>query len=376
MANLAKITRELLRIPRQMAELPANLYSYFFSKYYYDLFLAKKSVQHSGSHPTSDRIAIFVIYPKTGLLTSHLHTLDYFTKNGYATVVVSNKPLSKKDQNKVLKTCWRYIERPNYGYDFGAYREGILNIAQELPKLRSLVLINDSVWFPLPDSKDWLDEVAKLDVNFAGAASHFGLSRVDPLKAHATSWEHTSKHRSFHYCSFALSVSNIILTDPDFLRFWKTYPLSNKKMITVKRGEKGLTKWIISKGYSHGCTLNYPNIETDLKALDEQRLLEIANNLILLENPNAEKVKQDILAKGKANSRQSLIDLILFCAAYQGPSYALADYLINNCKFPFLKKSPLGYGGDARKITSLLVKNLDDLYGTTLLSEAAAIYKI
>ena len=374
MLNFSKILRELRRIPDQIAHLPTNLSSYLFGAYYYDTFLANECLQIDGMLPETNRMAIFVIYPKSGLQASHLQTLNYFTKSGYATLVISNNPMSTIDKERVLQHCWRYIERPNYGYDFGAYREGILNIGIKLTELKNLILINDSTWFPLPDSKNWLEEASKLNVDFVGAASHYGLVRADPRYIKSTPWKHSSNHRSFHYSSFALSISESILSDSSFFQFWKKYPLSNKKRVTVRRGETGLTKWIISKGYSHDSVLDFSKIEAELKSIERVRLLEIASNLILLDNPMVKSVKKEMLSNQESCSHQDLIDLILFATAYQGASYALSDYLINNYNYPFFKKSPLSMGGEAANIALSLTAKLSGNIGEEISNEAKAQY--
>jgi len=122
----------------------------------------------------------YLIYPSRGLKPSHLRTLKYLAAKNYNAVVVCNLPLTNDEQQQILPLCHQCIQRPNFGYDFGGYRDGVLSVTNNGKQLKHLLLLNDSTWFPIVEDTDWLADVQQLDLDFTAATSHFGIPRPDP----------------------------------------------------------------------------------------------------------------------------------------------------------------------------------------------------
>jgi lipopolysaccharide biosynthesis protein len=78
--------------------------------------------------------------------------------------VVSNLPLVPEERETLRRACWQLIERPNVGYDFGAYRDAILLLGPKLRDLERLVLVNDLLWFPVGEA-DWIDDAERLEAD-------------------------------------------------------------------------------------------------------------------------------------------------------------------------------------------------------------------
>lgn len=367
---LWKIRRELVRLRQQTLELPADVRNFVFGTRNYDRQLAGEARRYDGRLPASQRVAIFVIYPSLGLQPSHFRALSYFRAKEYAVKVVSNHSLREGEREELLNHCWRYIERPNFGYDFGGYRDGVLALGEAVPRLQRLVLINDSTWFPMPGGRDWLDDVEALNADFTGAASHFGAPRPEIEAFRSITWNYSSDHRNFHYGSFALCIRPAILTDPSFVSYWRRLRLSDKKKQTVRRGEIGLTQWVLARGFTHGATLDITALDRDLEELNSQQLLEIAQNLIIPELPRLNKVVKQVTSNPRA-SRSDLIKLILLAVARQGASYALAPYAVRERGFPFLKKSPIWLSDESAQITLRLLHEITGSEGIT--AEALAL---
>ncbi len=141
---LWKLKREFVRLAGHVAGGPTYVFQYLTATPYYDRFMAKRSKVHVGALPMSRRIGLYLIFPQNGLLRSHLRALDHLIDNGYAPLVVSNLPLGEADLSLLKSRSFRVIERVNFGYDFGGYRDGILSLAKDFPRLERLVLLNDS----------------------------------------------------------------------------------------------------------------------------------------------------------------------------------------------------------------------------------------
>ena len=367
---LWKIKRELKRVAHQvLMDWPMSLSTYLFGRRYYDLFLSGGKVVQSGQVAPSRRVAIYLVFPGQGLLKSHRRVLDYLNGKGFAPVVVSNLPLEPADRATLLENCWTLIERPNFGYDFGGYRDGVLHIADRFPEMDQLVLLNDSAWFPLPGAGDWLAQVEELGTDFVGAASNYGITRPQQREFRNIQWTYSSTHRNFHYCSFAISMSARIFRSRGFKEFWLKFPLTNAKTRTVRRGEIGLSKWVISHGFSHGSTLDIESLDAELRALPDARLNEVFENLIIPEDRRLMDIKSELRAAGTATARKELEKFVLTAVARQGVSYALADYTIRDKGFPFLKKSPVWLSEEASNITRDIARHLDGAIGEEIRAE-------
>lgn len=367
-----KLKREALRLLGQIVRLPSYLWSVSLSNTFYDLVHARQVKTHVGDLDLKDQAVVFVVYADKGLQTSHIKCLEYFHENEYSPIVVSNLPLSDTDREKLKALSWQVIERPNIGYDFGAYREGILTLGDKLKQLNNLVLINDSAWFPLPGSRSWLEDVKELNVDFTAAASHYGVAKVQPEEFRQQEWSYGASHTNFHYTSFALSFAARIVADPKFRTFWRRYKLTNRKNRVVRRGEIGLSKWVLRNGYSHGETLDLPCLDQRLKELRRERLYEIANGVII-SWPEFNDLFVRLTEKPESASKDELEKFILCAAATQGGSYTLAEYSIFERSYPFLKKSPISWDEASSDRTLSIIERLPKTGAEYVMKEALAL---
>ena len=369
---LNKLGRELSRFGRQMVAAPGNLWRYQTERRHYDRVTARQIVTTDGQVAQTDRVALYLIFPGMGVQPSHLRALRWMTDNGYAPLVVSNLPLGDADKAQLLPLCWRILERPNVGYDFGGYRDGILHLGDTLPALTRLVFLNDSSWFPMPGTEDWLQQAETAGPDFVAASYHWGIDRVRPHDFRTIRWRFGTGNRNFHYGSFALSVGPAVLRDPGFFAFWKAYRLTGDKSKTVRRGETGFTRWVLRSGHSHAATHDIATLDADLAAMSDDRLADLAAKLILHEDSTMRQVKLDTLASAQGRDRAVLIPLILTAIARQGVSYALPHHLIRDKAYPFLKKSPLWASADTHAIMVDFLHGIDGDLGTELRAEATA----
>jgi len=355
-----KVKREITRLIRDIVMFPLFVINFFLSTPHYDLFLSRKRNSWDGQQAWSDRIAVFVIYPSGGLLESHLVTLRHLVDNGYSTIVVSNLPLPDADRVQVLNLCANYIERPNYGYDFGAYRDGVLSVKDRLPQLQRFVLVNDSVWYPLPGKRNWLREAEQMGFDFVGASTHLGTKRGDLRNFREFEWQYSPHLKNFHYTSFALSFGPNILRSPEFVTFWENFRLANKKNRVVRRGEIGVTKWVLTHGFSHGCMYNPDNLPNDLHDLDDDRLSELVANVVILDSLKYLALKKEVerIPRSDPDWRRTMQKFVLLATAIQGSSYAIADFLIQDRGYPFMKKASLRYSRDAADASIRLLDKL------------------
>lgn len=376
MPPLWKIKRELKRIFWQLFyKWPKNFFWYSLATPYYDLVQSHKRKISKGQVALSRKVAIYLIFPENGVLPSHMAALDYLRENGYSTLVVSNLPIKPADRERLGTGCWRIIERPNIGYDFGGFRDGVLHISRKLADLDRLVLINDSTWFPIPGSKNWLKTAEATGLDYVGAVSNYGTPRPDYRKFRDIKWTYRTDHRNFHYCSFAISISPNILRSRGFVRYWRKFRMTGEKNVTVRRGEIGLTKWAMSNGFSHGSTLDVENLDADFRALTDQELFDLLQDLLIPEAPRMVKQKYQLLQQWGTEPRENIEKFILTVVVHQGAGYALPKFLIPKKGYTFLKKSPVWLDPDSSETTLKLAKQLDGEMGASIVAEITSIRK-
>ncbi|WP_210321179.1 rhamnan synthesis F family protein [Aquibium microcysteis] len=376
MPDRRKLRREFDRVRRQLAAIPAVAEEYLLATRRHDRDLRPLQLRTAGAVPRRDKAAVFVIFPRHGVQSSHLQSLRYIASRGYSPVTVSNLPLEAADRNALAELSTLLIERSNFGYDFGAYREGVLSLADDLPRLRRLVLLNDSCWFPLPGSRDWLTLAEESGFDYAGAASNYAIDPPDVARFESLSWSQDRTRRSFHYCSFAISLSAALIADPAFLRFWRGFRLSDVKSRTVRRGEIGLTQWAIRRGHRHGSIFDVDHLDRDLARLDDAALRRHVGQVIIPEHTVLRDMFATILADDAAGMvpRRTLEKLFLMAVARQGMAYTIPGYLHETAGYPFLKKSPVWLDPVAREQTIRFVEGLG-AEASGMLAEIAAIVR-
>lgn len=378
-----KIWREFRRLLLQLGRLPKSVVYDPLRRAYYELVERKRIFLRDGEVRETTKIAIYLIFPRTGVLDSHLAALDYMVSTGYSPLVVSNVSLSESDRKIIQTHAWRLMERPNFGYDFGGYRDAILEIQGQLVGLDRLLILNDSAWFPLPGSDDWIKAAENSGLDFAAACSHataylMKKSRKRTLGGtglpdyETFEWDYRFKgNRRFHYASFALSLGPKALRHPGFLRYWKKLRLTNSKPRTVRRGEMGLTAWAIRSGLRHGESLDVPNLPNQLGSLDDEMLRHVAETTVSPEDKRVSRAVAHAL-RAKNLPREDLIRLILFVVARQGISYAIPNFLVPR-GFAFLKKSPVWLDKRTSDITLEVIGGLEGALKDAIMREAIEI---
>lgn len=364
--SLWKVKRELRRLGRNSQEKTVDLIRKLYFRRYYDSVTKKEIVCTDGAIPLGNEVAIYLIFPSDGLLESHIQMLSQLGEAGISSIVVTNILLTDTDRVRLAELSTRVVERPNIGYDFGGYRDGIFQIRESLRKLDRVWLINDSAWL-LPQKPSWFDQARNMGKDFVGATSSFsilrksmfGIRRLEPTEYQKIVWAHETNNKNFHYASYALCIGSTILQDQRFFKYWKNLDIRNNKKQTVRRGEIGLTQWVLKHGYTHGATFEIDRLDEELEQLTYFELERAAKELIVFSGEKLEAIKNRILnAAVKDKEDQSdLKGLILMAVARQGTAYALAIYMIKRHNFQFLKKSVLWLSADG---PGPLLKFIDD----------------
>ncbi|QOL82240.1 rhamnan synthesis F family protein [Pseudooceanicola spongiae] len=230
-----KIKREIRRIPLSIRNYLQHAIAPWRRRYH-DLRRAGNVHVFAGEVVATDECAVVLIYQPDGLLDSLFLTLEHLKSRGISTVLVANHCFDPSDFARLKPLCMTLIERPNLGYDFGGYREGVLWVLNNVAPVNTLFVLNDSIWFPtLPDCT--LIEDAR-----SAPEEIFGLFMYQ---------NQFKKHRT-HIQSYFYRFSGSLLNSADFRGFWEKLPLYQNKRLVVRRFEIGLSEYFVA----HGAAIN------------------------------------------------------------------------------------------------------------------------
>lgn len=369
-----KLHRELKRIVPKALETLAEPFRHLTFLPMYELRKKHLMVVNDGDISLGDEVAIFLIFPSKGILNSHLLMLNSLIRSGITPVVVSNVPLTEPDRRLLLCFAFKLIERPNIGYDFGGYRDGVLLVSSLLPKLDRLWILNDSAWL-VEQEPSWFEAARATKKDFVATVSNRGIHKVDIEEHTKISWIFNSKNRKFHYVSNSWCLGARIISDPSFLRFWKRLQIRQSKQLTVRRGEIGFSQWVIRKGFTHGATIEVNELDKELESMPDTQLQQATRNLLMID-PAFEIVKRRVLELdvNSVEGRSQRISLCLAAVARYGAIIAMPHYYLQCKKLPFFKKSIMSASTESAQLALEIMEGLPGELGKDIRSEAKELF--
>jgi len=288
-----KLKRELKRLRNQVLQFHWFIFG-SLRRRSYDRKRSSLVKIHDGAQPAREKIAITLCFQPNGILPTFLAELDHFVASGFSPVVVSNLPLSAQDRSALMERSLLVIERPNYGYDFGGYREGILCLFERGIKPGHLVLKNDSVWFPLWPDSDLLNRAVADDHDIFGVFLN----------------SHGRKRRQTHLQSYFYSFNEKIVSSLEFRHYWQNLFMTNNKHAVVRQCEVKLTDWFRSKGFTIGQLFDAEAMRTAIKSLTDSELLDYISYQVKLETRLEKTLRPLIDNPQRDNWRQNIERLI------------------------------------------------------------------
>lgn len=217
-----------------------------------------------GQQQPRQKFAIFLIYQPKGLTATTLLTCQHLIDTGYAVLLVSNCPLSEAARDKLSPVTWQILERPNVGYDFGGYRDGVRILREAGVTMQALVVMNDSIWWPLCGNDQGLQQIESLGVDFAGMI----LRPPGKPRKRAT-------NRTPHLQSYFFWFGPKVLRSTAFIGFWQNYSLSSFKYNAIRHGELRLTDTLMAEGFTVSPLFSFDALMKKLAAKPNEYLLKV-----------------------------------------------------------------------------------------------------
>ncbi len=211
-----KALRELLRVKRDISGV-FDKARFRLIQNRYDKQWPAQIALSAGTPIKGNKFAIFVLFQPHGVRASTFETCAHLTRSGFNVLVVSNCPLSQSDRSKLARHTYQICERPNYGYDAGAYRDGVKLLQSSKLSPSHVVLLNDSIWFPLSATNDTLSRLEDADSRFGG------LVRKTKQKEDKKAGHETPGFIEAYFYHATLTTNE---ARQHYYRAWETLPLT------------------------------------------------------------------------------------------------------------------------------------------------------
>lgn len=256
-----KIIRELRRLVRKLQYIP-EFFTDPINRIRYDARRDKDVKVYQGVFELQKCVAVYALWQPSGILNSSFETCRFLMSKGFSVIVVCNAPLSDSDRLRFLSLSSLVIERPNWGYDFGAYQEGIRITSERIGFCDELLLVNDSVWFPLFTETDIIERFRACDADV-----------VSPI-----CYRHRSNPERDYLQSYLLYVRRSAIRSLVFINFWRSYRASSNKEKTVHRGEKGFSRRMRSANFRLDAIYCWSDLVRTIQELSEEDLDSVLNH--------------------------------------------------------------------------------------------------
>lgn len=162
-----RLLRELIRVGRQFRFI-AVAPGYLVQKWEHDRHWDERVTFTNGSRPLTSKAFVIVLFQPQGVSATTIETCTTLADDGYAVVAISNCPLSDAGSRQLAAACWKYGSRPNYGYDAGAYRDAVKILETHGAAFEEVLMMNDSIMFPLGGDIKVLENLRHLPDGFGG----------------------------------------------------------------------------------------------------------------------------------------------------------------------------------------------------------------
>ncbi len=315
-----KIKRELLRIAQQMRGVPERIIDPLRMRLLNSRVNAGLP-RFEGEQSIRDKVAVVLVYQPDGLPGSLVHLCEWLVSKGYAPLIVSNTPLSDSDRKRISPVIWRCILRPNFGYDFGGYRDALTTLRLWSVEPQHLLIVNDSVWLPMLPDTDLIERGEAQPADIVGSVMR-------------------RRQEEVFLESYYFQLKGHVLRAPAFLRFWSELRLTSNKYYVIRRGERGFTRAMLKSGFTVA-PLFGPEQLSELLAGRDVGFLEKTLEYSAIVEPEFLEARTDLLEAPARDEawRQDAMDFIVRSLdklqGYSSFPYAAVTLL----GYPFLKKS-------------------------------------
>ncbi len=208
------------------------------------------------------RLLIFIHYNNNKIISDYVLFILDNVKHVFSDIIfVSNSILDEKEQNKIKAYCKKIIIRENKGFDFGAWKDAILNEGwASLIKYDNITLMNDSCFGPLYDIEKIYLKMESLKIDFWGITNY---------KKSKTGMPGTNSSVPEHIQSYFTVYTKKVIESKVFQKFWINVDYDMDINTVIQKYETQLTKKLTEAEYKYktlidttDMNLKYPDLAT------------------------------------------------------------------------------------------------------------------
>ncbi|MGH7260839.1 MAG: rhamnan synthesis F family protein [Nitrospiraceae bacterium] len=238
---------------------------------------------HQGCLPASGNVAVFLAYQPRSVSEETYASLAALRRAGFTPIVVLNHPVREQDRARIAEHTHLFCSRPNLGYDFGGYRDGLYVLKRHAGVVENLILANDSVIFPLFEDTGFVSRMIQRGGSFNAVTSSEGVEGYRPYDRACADYERGLPPMPGRYCasSYFLLFKNRPFDDPVFTTFWSGYRMTSSRRQTILRGEIGLTRHFRCHGIEPTILYDVSYISDCLAVIEISQLPEVLSGLQL-----------------------------------------------------------------------------------------------
>lgn len=208
------------------------------------------------------RVLIYVHYNKNDDLSEYvIYQLEKLKTFYTKIVILSNSKLTKLSRSKLEKYADTVIQRRNIGFDFAAWRDGILSIGwDDLGVYDELTLMNDTCFGPIRDMSTIYEQFNKnLEVDFWGITNH----REEPVGMPGTMNEQNQLGNPIpeYIQTYFIAFKNRAVKSEVFQNFWNMVEDYTDIKQAIIHYETQLTKLLEDAGFKSSVLVEARNIE-------------------------------------------------------------------------------------------------------------------
>ena len=204
-----------------------------------------------------NKVAIIAIFPEDTLLyaDSISNLLTGAIQSGKTPIVISNGLLPEKLHKIMLDLECVVLLRKNHGRDFAAYKYAILWLLQNprVSSIDSISLINDTL--------TWKN------------SSFIFLSKMDNSQWGGMYLNLADKT---HVNSFIMHFGSEVISNSEFVKFWKNYIPSQFKRHAIHKGEIRLSTILLNQGFFPDVIVNSKYLKEKLLNVSRDELVNLA----------------------------------------------------------------------------------------------------
>lgn len=218
-----------------------------------------------------NRLLIYFFYDGDGIVDDYnIVMLNDLMKSCKDLFVVSNGILSEEGRQKFATLTDHIMERPNKGFDVGAYQDSLRTIGwEQLEKYEEVILMNYTIMGPVYPFAEMFDSMDGRELDFWGITKYHGAN-VDPYGMIKCGY--IREHIQSHF----IAVRRNMVKSEAFHEYWEKMPRIKSYGESVAYHESFFTHHFAKKGFKWDVYVN----TDDMKKFTEYPLLKVPKRLI------------------------------------------------------------------------------------------------